>query len=316
MYNKEVQNNIILKHIILVTAFALLSTACTAEVTLPDTPTPTQVVIITATLPPTQTPPPSPTLESATATPIAANTEGQTSTQLNVRISPSADSEQVGILGPSTSVQIVGKDPTSGWWMIVYPESPTGTGWIAAQYVQVPDPFGVPVIDTQSQTAGNAPATGSAPESGASPTVEAGSAVATSAPILATAFPDGDSAQSPAVSMILVSTAMRSFNYSSDISSPEGDPEDWVQFSLDGQNGQQLMVAVVLGCSGSGMLNVELIQNSVILQGWDNLPCDQQRSQLQLYLYAGAPYNLRLFPAQDNTALSYIAYTLTVQLYK
>jgi len=321
MYNWGVHNKTFSLSLFLITviAFTLSGTACSAEVTLPDTPTPTQVLIITATLPPTQTLPPSPTLESATTTPVIAPAEGQTISQLNVRSAPSADSNQIGTVSIATNVQIVGKDPTSGWWMILYPDSPTGRGWVAAQFVQVADPSIVPVINPQEQTTVNAPVTGLAPEPRASSTIEVGSAAvlpSTPAPILATAFPDGDSAQSPAVSMTLTRTAMRSFNYNSDISSPEGDPEDWVQFSLDGQTGQQLMVSVVLGCTGSGKLNVELIQNSAVLQGWDNLPCDQQNSQLQLYLYAGAPYYLRLFPAEDNTSLSYLAYTLTVQLYK
>ena len=113
--------------------------------------------------------------------------------------------------------------------------------------------------------------------------------------------------------MRLQRSAMRSFNYSSDISFPDGDTEDWVRFTLEGQAGQQITVSVVLNCSGSGALEVELIQNSVLLQGWDNIACGQA-SQLQLYLFAGAPYDLHLLPSRNNSALSYIAYTVIVQL--
>jgi hypothetical protein len=116
------------------------------------------------------------------------------------------------------------------------------------------------------------------------------------------------------VSITLSKASMRSFNYSSDISSPEGDPEDWVQFILDGQLGQQITVAVILNCSGSTSLNVELIQNTSLLQGWEEIACKQQPSQLQLYLFAGSPYYLRLTPAQGNNAINYVAYTVTVRL--
>ena len=298
--------------ILLIITTLLMSSACSAETTEPATATPTPQVIITATLPPTQTPRPSATPEPATATVAVAPAEGQTTSQLNVRSAPSADSEQLGAVDIFAKVQIVGKDPTSGWWMIVYPASPTGTGWITAQFVQVPDPSNVPVIG------GQAPAETNAPVTDASPTVAAkGEDVPPVIPTsnLATAYPDGDSLQSPAVNITLSSSSVRSFNYSSDISSPAGDAEDWIQFILDGQSGQQTQVSVRLDCSGSSGVNIQLIQNEVLLQGWDNIPCGHA-SQLQLYLFAGAPYYLLLSPSQGNSALNYVAYTVTVQLTK
>lgn len=300
------------QHILLVLSILVLTvaTACSAEVVVPDTPTPTEQVIITATLPPTQTPPPSLTVEPATATPIVAPAEGQTISQLNVRSEPSAESNLLGTIQIATNLQILGKDPTSGWWMIVYPESPTGTGWVTAQFVQVSEFLDVPVLG------GSASGPGNTPIADAGPTVESGGeAVPSPAPTmnLATAYPDDDSVQSPAVSITLSKASMRSFNYSSDISSPEGDPEDWVQFTLDGQFGQQTNVAVILNCSGSSALNVELIQNNTLLQGWQELNCGQP-SQLQLFLYAGSPYYLRLYPSEGSNPINYIAYTVTVQL--
>jgi len=289
------------------------------EVTTPDTPTPSPVVFFTATLPPTQTPRPSSTPEPPTATPVIVPAEGQTISQLNVRSAPSAEGDLLGTVEISTKVQIVGKDPTSSWWLIVYPQSPTGTGWVTVQYVQATtDTQNVPVIGANSQVAGNNPAAGAAPAAEAGPTVEPGSAAVPSPAsglTLATAYPDGDSAQAPAVSVTLAKAYAPSFNYSSDVSIPEGDPEDWVQFKLDGQTGTETIVTVTLNCSGSGLLNVALIQNNTVLQGWDNIICGHP-SQLQLYLYAGSPYNLRLTPAiQGSNTFSYVAYTVTVQLY-
>jgi len=233
-----------------------------------------------------------------------------------VRSAPSAESNLLGSIPLATSVQIVGKDPNSGWWLIAYPESPTGTGWVTAQFVQASNTQDIPVVSGNAGGTANSAETGNAPVAEAGPTIEAGSAaVASPAPtmVLATAFPDGDSTQSPAVSITLSKSSVRSFNYSSDISTPEGDAEDWVQFTLDGQFGQQTTVAVILNCSGSSPLSVELIQNTSHLQSWDEIACGQP-SQLQLYLYAGSPYYLRLTPAQGNNPINYIAYTVTVQL--
>ena len=297
---------------IISTLLLLLNTACSAEVIAPDTPTPTEPVIITATLPPTGTPLPSPMPEPATATVAIVPAEGQTISQLNVRGAPSAESDLLGSIPIATKVQIVGKDPTSGWWLITYPESPSGMGWVTAQFVQVADPSGVPVIS------GGAPAVANTPIAEAGPTVETGGAEVPSpapTPVLTTAIPDGDSAQSPATSITLSGASVRSFNYSSDISSPEGDAEDWVQFSLDGQSGQQSIVVVMLNCSGSSALNVGLIQSTSLLDSWENIPCGQTR-QLQLYLFAGAPYYLHLTPAQGNSPINYVAYTVSVQLTK
>jgi hypothetical protein len=300
---------------IILALLLLGSTACSAEVTaIPDTPTPTPLVIITSTLPPTQTPRPSATPEPATPTVAVAPVEGQTISQLNVRSAPSAESNLLGSIPIATTVQIVGKDPTSGWWMIVYPESPTGIGWVTAQFVQASNVQDVPVIS--GGEAAIDPGAATTPQTEAGPTVGAGSALPPSGEptlTLATAFPDGDSVQSPAVSITLSKTSTRSFNYSSDISSPEGDPEDWVQFTLDGQFGQQTTVAVIFNCSGSSPLDVELIQNESLLQGWDGITCGQP-SQLLLYLYAGSPYYLHLTPAQGSNSINYIAYTVTVQL--
>jgi len=304
---------------ILLTLLLLVSTACNAEVTAPDTPTLTPQVIITSTLPPTLTPRPSATPEPPTPTVAVQPVEGQTTSQLNVRSAPSETGDLLGTVEIFAKVQIVGKDPTSGWWMIVYPEDPTGTGWVTAQYVQATDTQNVPVIRGgagQPRATGSAQGTAVVSQTETGPTVAAGSGETSSGvptSSLAIAFPDGDSAQSPAVNITMSRTSVKTFNYSSDISLPEGDPEDWVQFKLEGELGQETLVLVTLNCTGVGPLNVELIQNDSLLQGWSDIFCGHP-SQLQLNLFVGAPYYLRLTPAQGNTSINYIAYTVIVQL--
>jgi len=305
---------------IVLTLLLLVSTACSAEVPITATPTPT-VLIITATLPPSLTPRPSATPEPPTPTVAVQPVEGQTTSQLNVRSAPSETSDLLGTVEIFAKVQIVGKDPTSGWWMIVYPESPTGTGWITAQFVQATDTQNVPVIRSgvqQPPVAANPQGTAVISQTETGPTVETGSGATSSGEptaSLATAYPDGDSVQSPAVSVPMSKTTVQTFNYSSDISLPEGDPEDWVQFTLEGELGQETLVLVTLNCSGVGPLNVELIQNESVLQGWSDIFCGHP-SQLQLYLFVGSPYYLRLTPAQGTTSINYIAYTVIVQLSK
>ena len=302
--------------IIVLVVFILSSTACSAEPSVPDTPTPTPPLFITATLPPTQTPRPSATPEPPTATVPVQPVEGQTISQLNVRSAPTADSNLLGTIQIATRVQIVGKDPTGSWWMIAYPDSPTGKGWVTAQFVQASNTENVPVFNAQAQSTESAPGTNNDPVAEAGPTAEPGSVAAPSpAPglTLATAYQDGDSAQAPAVSVTLSKTSVRSFNYSSDVSSPQGDLEDWVQFKITGEQGQPETVSVVFNCTGSGALSVELIQNNSHLQGWDNMTCGHP-NQLILNLFVGAPYSLHISPSQANNLQTYINYTLMITL--
>jgi len=300
----------------LLLGLALYTAACGADTPPPPSPTPT-IFLITATLPPTQTPRPSPTPLPPTPTPPVQPVEGQTTSQLNVRSAPSADGDLLGTVYMFAKVQIMGKDASGGWYLIQFPESPSGAGWITAQFVQVSGSPDVPVIveaaqpaATGAQAASTPAITGaaspSAPEAGVSPppAMPAGQS-----PALA----DNDSSQSPAVSLTLSAAQTRSFQYSSDVSSPQGDADDWVQFTLTGQAGQPANVSVMLQCTGSGPLAVELIQAGVRLQTWTDIPCGQAR-QLLLSLFAGNPYTLRLLPGLGNGALNYAAYTVVVAL--
>lgn len=300
--------------------FSVLGTACGAGATPVETPTPT-LLIITATLPPTATERPSATPEPPTPTVPVEPVAGQTTSQLNVRNSPSAESEQLGTVQIFQEVQIVGKNPEGTWWLIVFPDSPTGTGWITAEFVQVTGTAEVPVFDNPTPGANTTRATAATTsQAGAGPTVSPGSASsppAASPPApaqsLATAFEDGDSPESPGVSIALSRASVRSFNYNSDISAPEGDPADWVQFRLEGPADQPITVSVILTCTGSGALRLELLQNNAVLQSWQDISCGQP-SQLLLNLFVSAPYSLHLAPAQADGSPKYIDYTLMVTL--
>ncbi len=302
--------------LILLLGLALGNAACGADTPPPPSPTPT-LFLITATLPPTQTPRPSPTPMPPTPSPPVQPVEGQTTSQLNVRSAPSADGDLLGTVYMFSKVQIVGKDASGGWYLIQFPESPSGAGWITAQFVQVSGSPDVPVIvegsqptTTGAQAASPPPITGAAspsgPEAGASPppAMPAGQSPA---------LEDNDSSQSPTVSITLSAAQMSSFQYSSDVSSPQGDADDWVQFTLAGKAGQPASVSVMLQCTGNGPLAVELIQAGVRLQTWSDIPCGQA-SQLILSLFAGNPYTLRLLAGQGGSALNYAAYTVTVSL--
>ena len=301
-------------HLLLTFCFVLLfETACSPEITVPPTveiiESPTQIFIITATLPATVPPFPTQTLVPPTATPSFEPIEGQTTSLVNVRQEPSAASIQIGEVAIFDKVQIIGKDPSSKWWLIEFPASPSGQGWVTVEFILVTlDTSRVPVVNAAIGGGNPVPTTGASGTEGA--------AIPTSAPaaVFVTAPDDGDSSESPALHITL-STETPFLEYRSDISATEGDSDDWIQFVFDGSFGAEKHTNVVMQCSGSGKLNLELLQNNVTLQTWTGLNCDRPH-QLQLYLYASAPYTMHFFTTSENGALEYVAYSVTVQLVK
>lgn len=73
-----------------------------------------------------------------------------------MRAEPSTSGAALGILTPFAKVQILAKDSGGNWFQILYAQGPDGTGWIAAQYVQVTAEAGIPIL-------GGAAGSGSAP---------------------------------------------------------------------------------------------------------------------------------------------------------
>ncbi|MBU4224558.1 MAG: SH3 domain-containing protein, partial [Chloroflexi bacterium] len=285
---------------ILVLTFALLGAACVPLPTPEAAATPT---LASPTPAPSQTPlptatpiPPSPT---ATLTPF----DGKVTSQINVRSGPNVSYSSLGIRESGQKIQMLGRDQSGDWYVIVYPSGPQGRGWVTAAYVQASNTAGLPVVEIQDSdpavtgkatqqlnvrsgpgtdynvlgmiqpdtvmllTGKNENATwlqieyaggpggrgwvtaayvqandtASLPLLNASGTpVTPGAAEATSIPVsplqfggtptptIAPASADGDSSAAPAARVAFSPSGLRQFSYSSDLSSPQGDAEDWV----------------------------------------------------------------------------------------
>jgi uncharacterized protein YraI len=243
------------------------------------------VPVIGAVEPPASAPP----AQEASATVIET---------VNVRSGPGTDYNAIGTVQGGDQVALTGKDPLGAWLQIAFPGGPGDAGWINAAFLQAEGVEGLPVISESGQVIG----TGTPAPAPAGPT-----------PTVLAAMPDEDSASSPGVSLTLSGAELRSFSYSSDLSYPQGDGEDWVQFIIGGPSGTPGTVSVVIQCFGNSPLNLELIQNNVQWQTWEGVSCEGPK-QLILSLFAGAPYNLHLLPSQGGAGLNYVNYTLTVSL--
>ncbi len=121
------------------TALILLLTLLTACAQSPAEPTATitasPLPFFTATLPPTFTPRPSLTPAPPTVAPTLAPINGTSSAQVNVRSAPSSTANALGLLPAATRVQVLGRDSSDQWLLVIYPPNASTTGWVAASFI-------------------------------------------------------------------------------------------------------------------------------------------------------------------------------------
>ena len=210
--------------------------------------------------------------------------------QVNVRSGPGTDFDALGTLNPKDVVRLTGKDSSGTWFQIQYAAGPDGKGWVTAAYLQASDAESLPIIGQTGEVVGTGTPTGIPP---------------TITPTLVAAAQDGDTAESPAVDISFSPTGARSLMYSSDVSSPEGDSEDWIQFTPYGSS-----VSASLTCTGNGSLVVELWQNGAPSQNWDGLDCGEQGKILSVR--AKEHYLIRVSAAASDN-LAYVHFTLAIE---
>jgi len=205
--------------------------------------------------------------------------------QLNVRSGPGADFNSLGTLNPQDVARLIGKDANGAWLQIEFAPGQDGKGWISAAFVQAKGVESLPIIAESGAVVG----TGTPMDTPQPPT-----------PTLVPAPVDGDSAQAPAVNVILSASGSRSFQYSGDVSSPNGDNEDWIQFAPFTQT-----TLLSLVCFGDGTPTLEVLQNSISVQ---NLTCGEKAV---VNTTPGSIYLVRI-ESISTGALQYTRYILQV----
>jgi len=277
-------NSLVFKQftILITISFMLMLTACNAAESAPVE------FVITSTLPPTLTPQATATSAPPTATSTPAPVKGTTTTQLNVRAGPSTDSAVLGMIAPFVKVQIFGKDPSGSWLQINYPQGADGKGWVATTYIKTDGADDLPIVAETSQTIGTETPTGISISPSPMPA------------LIISAKNDGDSAESPAVNVNFSANGTRSFLYSGDLSS--GDGEDWIQFTP-----YQPGVLIQLSCVGSAELNAEVVQNGETI--FKFVKCGNTGIYM---LNSGQAYLIHI-SATNPDVLEYTSYTLKVE---
>lgn len=142
---------------ILATLIVLVCSSCGVTIAT-ETAQPVLPEFITATLPPTSIPLPTSTPLPPTPAPTSPPVEGTTNTQVNVRAETNTASASYGVVAAFSPVQVTGKDASGTWYKIRYAASPTGAGWVRADYVQLNAPAEIQV--TTLGTGGGSEVTG------------------------------------------------------------------------------------------------------------------------------------------------------------
>lgn len=231
-------------------------------------------------------------------TPTPGGLSGRVLIRLNVRQGPATTFEALGTLEPDTLVVLTAKNSTASWFQIEYPTGSEGRGWVTAQYVQTSYASELPVVDEYGQSV----STGTP---GPSPVP------VTPTPTLGPAAEDDDSSSSPAVSILFSSSGTRRFTYSSQVSNPGGDGEDWLEFTpFASLPGEKARLLASLSCTGNGALRVEMWQAGALLAGWGTLACGDSGQTISLA--AGSVYQFRLVAAPGD-GLRFVQYSLSVE---
>ncbi|MGB8214321.1 MAG: SH3 domain-containing protein [Anaerolineales bacterium] len=231
------------------------------------------------------------------ATPTPEGPAGRALQQLNVRSGPGLSFPSLGMLAPDTPVSLTGKDATAAWFQIAYPPAPGGRAWVTSQYIQTDSAGDLPVLDEYGT-----------PIPSGTPGIAPSPAPVT--PSLGPAYADGDSAANPGASVTFSASGTRRFTYSSQVSAPQGDPEDWVAFTPFTSLGATARLLFSLACTGNGTLTVELWQGGAPLSGWGALACGD--TDTLITLPAAQPYEVHLLPA-PGAGLRLVNYVLTVE---
>ncbi len=227
-------------------------------------------------------------------TPVAGTTgatiAGVLIQQVNVRTGPGTGFDAIGTLEAQDTVTLTGQDASGSWFQIEFAAGQEGKGWVAAGFVQASGTEQLPVVGSSGSVIGTG-------------TPAAVAAAVTPTPGIA--FDDQDSAEAPAATVSLSPTGTRGLFYSSDLSAPHGDDQDWIEFTTSSPG-----ILINLSCTGNSGLGLRLTQDGRSVPDWVEPGCGDTRD---LLVSPGKIYLIQVSIAGGDAASDYIHYTLKVE---
>lgn len=210
--------------------------------------------------------------------------------QINIRSGPGTDFNSLGTINALDVVTLTGKNASGTWLQIEFPAGPDGKGWVNAAFVQATGVEELLIIAETGQVVG----TGTPAAVPSTPTATIVASVS-----------DDDSAAAPAVSVIFSPLGSRALFYTSDVSTPDGDAEDWIQFTP-----YSAQVWMQLQCQGNGSLSVEVSSGGQALPGAGSLSCSS--GKLLVAVSPGQVTLVHLQASPSDGGLESVRYTLSI----
>ncbi|HSL43008.1 MAG TPA: SH3 domain-containing protein [Anaerolineales bacterium] len=211
--------------------------------------------------------------------------------QLNVRSGPGTGFNSLGTLNPQDVVGLTGKDANGAWLQIDFPAGagPDGKGWVNAAFVQAQGVENLPIVTETGEIVGTGTPT---------------SIPFTPTPTVVPAREDQDSPSAPIASVIFEPAGTQTLIYNGEISTPQGDLDDWVAFKPYGE-----YLLVTLECYGSNSLKIEIIENTQPAS--TSVACGESMNQIKVQPGSNYLVHLQALPSTDR--LQYTNYILTIK---
>lgn len=188
-----------------------------------------------------------------------------TTAEVFIRSGPGSIYPDLGTIPANTTIHLNGKNQTEKWTRIDLPNDPTGAGWIASLYIEGGNYTDLPYYDDL----GNLIAGQSYPGANNSQP----SVAATNTPKVSEYLPaanDQDSFEQPGAVIVFGPLDNRSFEFQNNVSSPDGDREDWIKFTPYQPEGSQVSLFAAMTCSGNGAITLSLFRENTGI--WESLP--------------------------------------------
>ena len=159
-----------------------------------------------------------------------------------------------------------------------------------AAFVQAHGTENLPIIMESGQAIGTATPTG---------------VPATATATILPAWKDNDSQEHPIAHIIFDPLGTNTLIYGGDVSAPDGDTQDWIQFTP-----YKTDVYVSIECRGTQNLQIDLLENGGPTQ--ETLACGDHLKDLDVK--PGSTYLVHVQAPSETEGLQSINYTITIQM--
>lgn len=197
---------------------------------------------------------------------------------VNVRNGAGQNFDSLGLLNQNDVIPVLAKDASAQWIEIVYPPAADGFGWVSAEFIRVKNLELVPFFGAESPTEITATATSSS-------------------------FVDGDTFNAPLAEFVLSSNELRAVQLQGELSTLNGDYEDWARFYSEVKN-----IALEILCDSSA-IQVELFHGETAAA--PAFHCGESRA---LSLIPNQEYFLRISIVSAESSSAILKYELRVKI--